>query len=96
MNTDTLQRVTFVLDRVTADRLAFVADRLGLSRSALARELMAEPMQLMHKWVSELPPNPTRADAVGMLDTIAGDFTGWLESKSAQMDLLTGPTDGNA
>lgn len=96
MNTDLLQRATFVLDRPTAERLTTIATRLGVSRSELVRDVLAEPIELMHKWVTGLPANPTQADAAAMLDQVAGDVEGWLDSKAAQFELLKVPADGNA
>lgn len=96
MNTDSLQRVTFVLDRVTAEQLSAIAQRLGVSRSSLAREVMAEPVELMHRWIASMPAEPTKADAEAMLERMAVDVEGWLDSKTAQFDLLRGPTDGTA
>lgn len=96
MNTDLLQRATFVLDRPTAERLTVIATRLGVSRSELVRDVLAEPIEMMHRWVSSLPENPTQADAAAMLDKVAGDVEGWLDSKTAQFELLKVPTNGHA
>lgn len=88
MNTDLLLRATFVLDRVTAERLTAVSDRLGVSRSALVRDMLGEPVALMHGWVTSLPLEVTPADAQALLGRIESDVEGWLDSKAAQMDLL--------
>lgn len=96
MNTDALQRVTFVLDRATADRLAVIASRLGVSRSSLAREVLEEPIQLMHRWVTALPSEPTKAEADAMLRQVADDVEAFMDSKASQLDLLKAEGGGNA
>ena len=96
MNTDLLQRTTLVLDRLTASRLDTIATRFGISRSQLVREVLLEPVELMHRWVTALPETPTREDAVARMGQVGADLESWLDSKSAQLDLLNGPTDGNA
>lgn len=96
MNTDLLQRSTFVLDRVTADRLALIAARLGVSRSALVRDVLLEPVELMHRWVTALPNEPTQDQVRALMGQIESDVEGWLDSKTAQISLLGGATDGNA
>lgn len=96
MNTDLLLRATFVLDRVTAERLTAISSRLGLSRSALVRDVLAEPVALMHTWVASLPPDDvTREDVNKLLGRIETDFAGWVDSKSAQLDLLGEVPSGN-
>ena len=60
MNTDLLQRATFVLDKPTAERLSAIAARLGVSRSELVRDVLLEPIELMHRWVTALPDKPTQ------------------------------------
>lgn len=96
MNTDLLYRATFVLDRVTADRLTAISERLGVSRSALVRDVLQEPVELMHRWVTSLPDQPTPADAHALMDRVGVDLESWLDAKSAQFDLLAEPTSGNA
>ena len=69
MNTDLLHRATFVLDRVTAERLTAISARLGVSRSALVRDVLQEPIELMHRWVTALPENPTPEGGGAVLPT---------------------------
>lgn len=95
MNTDQLARTTFVLDRVTSDRLSAIARRMGVSRSALVRDVLAEPVELMHRWVTSLPENPTAEDAERLMGSMESDLGGFLDSKSAQFDLLTRGSGGN-
>ena len=40
MNTETLARATFVLDKSTAQDLFYLSSRMGQSRSELVRELL--------------------------------------------------------
>lgn len=62
MNTANLARTTFVLDRATAEQLAYLSRRMGVSRSALVREVLAEPVATMAKLVESVPDQPTDAD----------------------------------
>lgn len=95
MNTDQLVRTTFVLDRVTSDRLTAISARLGVSRSALVRDVLQEPAELMHRWVAGLPAELTQADAVALMGRVEADLGEFLDSKAAQFDLL-GVTGGDA
>lgn len=62
MNSETLARVTFVLDRHTAEDLAYLSQRLGQSRSALVREVLTAPVAGMAEMLRAVPDNPTPAD----------------------------------
>ena len=62
MNTANLARTTFVLDRATADQLGYLSRRMGVSRSALVREVLAEPIATMAKLVEAVPDQPTPDD----------------------------------
>ena len=62
MNTETLARVTFVLDKHTAEDLAYLSLRMGQSRSALVREVLAAPVAGMAEMLRAVPDNPTPAD----------------------------------
>lgn len=96
MNTDLLQRATFVLDRPTAERLHAIAHRLGVSRSELVRDVLAEPIELMHKWLAMLPEGATPDQARAVLDRVGEDVEAWIDSKTAQLDLLNAEGGGNA
>lgn len=96
MNTDLLHRATFVLDRVTADRLTAISTRLGVSRSALVRDVLKEPIELMHRWMVALPENPTPEQADALMGQVFSEVEEWLDAKSAQLDLLAEPASGNA
>lgn len=74
MNTDKLARATFVLHRETADELGYVARRMGVSRSALARDVLTEPVAMMARWMREVPANMTAEDARHLHDRMQGDI----------------------
>ena len=63
MNSEKLARTTFVLLRETHDQLDYVAKRMGVSRSELVRDVLAEPVALMAKWCESLPEQPTTEEA---------------------------------
>jgi predicted transcriptional regulator len=96
MNTDLLHRATFVLDRATADRLTAISARLGVSRSALVRDVLQEPIELMHRWVTALPENPTAAEADELMGRVFSEAEAWLDGKAAQLDLVMEPASGHA
>lgn len=62
MNSETLARATFVLDRRTAEQLAYLSDRLGVSRSELVRSVLAEPVDQMVGLMGRVPENPSESD----------------------------------
>lgn len=62
MNSETLARVTFVLDKHTAEDLAYLSRRMGQSRSALVREVLAAPVSGMAEMLRSVPDNPSPAD----------------------------------
>lgn len=96
MNSEQLARATFVLDRATSERLTAISRRMGVSRSALVRDVLAEPVELMHRWVQSLPDNPAPEDVQGLLGRMEQDLEGFLDSKESQLDLLTAEGGGNA
>lgn len=96
MNSDLLARATFVINRDTSEQLTAVAAKLGVSRSALVRDVLAEPVELMHRWVSSLPPEPTPEAAGALLERMGVELEEWIDSKSAQLDLLGRGGNGNA
>lgn len=81
MNTDNLARSTFVLDRSTADQLAFISRRMGVSRSALVRDVLAEPVALMATWVRSLPDDPQPSDAARLEERMQLDLAGLIDRK---------------
>lgn len=80
MNTAKLARTTFVLDRETHDRLNYVARRMGVSRSTLVRDVLAEPVEMMEKWVRQVPEEQP-------LSAVASEIAQKL-GESMQMDLV--------
>ena len=82
MNTAKLARATFVLDRETRDELAFISDRLGVSQSELVRDVLAEPVAMMAKWVRSVPDKPTEADATRVGETMQGDLVDFIERRA--------------
>lgn len=96
MNADLLQRATFVLDKATAERLTAISVRMGVSRSALVRDVLLEPIELMHRWVTALPDQPTHEQVRELMGQVESEVGSWLDSKASQLDLLGGPVDGNA
>lgn len=59
MNTETLARATFVLDKSTAQDLAYVSSRMGQSRSELVREILGPPVHDLAAILRSVPDNPT-------------------------------------
>ena len=82
MNTAKLARATFVLDRETRDELAFISDRLGVSQSELVRDVLAEPVAMMAKWVRAVPDAPTADDAMRLQDAAQGDLVDFIERRA--------------
>lgn len=88
MNTAHLKRASFVLDRATAERLDFISQRMGVSRSALVRDVLAEPVAMMAGWLEGLPAEPTEADGAAFVARMAGDLDRLVERGSGQLSLL--------
>jgi hypothetical protein len=93
MNTDQLARSTFVLQRETHEQLKRISQRLGVSRSTLVRDVLAEPVALMAKWVESVPDNPTSADAQAAGDLMQGDLVDFIERHAADIAKLGGNGD---
>ena len=51
MNTETLARATFVLNKSAAEDLTYLSTRMGQSRSALVREILPAPASVV-PWVA--------------------------------------------
>lgn len=62
MNTDLLSRHTFVLDRSVGDDLVYLSARMGVSRSALVRELLTPALSDLARLLRSLPDSPSPAD----------------------------------
>jgi hypothetical protein len=96
MNTDSLARATFVLDRTTSERLGYIARRMGVSRSSLVRDVLQEPIALMAKWVESVPDEPSQDQAEALFGTMHSDLEKFIESKQQQLALVVGDVDGSA
>lgn len=62
MNTETLARTTFVLDRSTNEDLAYLSSRMGRSRSSLVREILSPAISDLAALIRQVPETPTPAD----------------------------------
>lgn len=92
MNTDNLARSTFVLSRETHEQLGYVARRMGVSRSTLVRDILAEPVAVMASWVRSVPEKPTEAEALVLLAGLKADMAEFVHEKadSVGLDLRQG------
>ena len=68
MNTETLARATFVLDKSTAQDLSYLASRMGQSRSELVREILGPTVSEMASLFRSIPDQPTEADLERLRD----------------------------
>lgn len=91
MNTEELARTTFVLQRETHEQLNYISRRMKVSRSTLVRDVLAEPVALMAKWVESLPEQPTPEDCAATIAGVQGDLVEFIERHSADLEQLTGP-----
>lgn len=85
MNTDKLARATFVLDRATHDQLDYISRRMKVSRSELVRDVLAEPVAMMAKWVQATPEEPTPADAESIAAAMQLDLVEFVERKAVEI-----------
>lgn len=65
--------------------LDFLSERLGVSRSALAAELLSEAVAEMRRVVSLIPPNPTPGDLLRM----RGESEAFIRQRIASATKLT-------
>lgn len=86
MNTDKLARATFVIDRATHDQLVYVCRRMGVSRSELVRDVLAEPVAMMAKWVRSVPDEPTEEDAARLRHGVQLDLAEFVTRKAADLE----------
>jgi hypothetical protein len=85
MNKAKLARTTFVLDRETHDQLAYISRRMKVSRSELVRDVLAEPVAMMAKWVKATPEAPTPGERETLLGEIQHDFAEFVERKAGEL-----------
>jgi predicted transcriptional regulator len=88
MNTDQLARTTFVLQRETHDQLNRISKRLGVSRSTLVRDVLAEPVALMDKWMDAVPLEPTLDDIAAAKGMLQGDLIDFIDRHAAEINEL--------
>ncbi len=74
-----------MLDRVTHDQLNYISGRMGVSRSELVRDVLAEPVALMAKWVQSVPDQPTVEDADRIGEVLQLDIADFLQQKADQV-----------
>jgi hypothetical protein len=85
MNSQKLARATIVLDRRVHEDLSYVAGRMGVSRSALVRDVLSEPVALMAKWVRSVPDDVTPAVLADLTQLMEGDITELVEAHTARV-----------
>lgn len=61
-----MAKIAMSLPPALVDDLDYLSSRLGVSRSALASELLTEPVAEIRRILSVIPPNPTPADLLRM------------------------------
>ncbi len=59
-------KIAMSMPPALVDDLDYLTGRLGVSRSALAAELLSDAVSEMRRVVSLIPPNPTPADLLRM------------------------------
>ena len=59
-------KIAMSMPPALVDDLDYLTGRMGVSRSALASELLSEAVSEMRRVVSLIPPNPTPADLLRM------------------------------
>lgn len=64
MGKDSMQRVTYTLPPEIVAGVKYLSGRLGISRSALVAQLMAESVPELVRLLEEIPENPTPGDVL--------------------------------
>jgi hypothetical protein len=90
-----MAKIAMSLPPSLVDDLNYLSDRLGVSRSALAAELLGDAVTEMRRVVSLIPPNPTPADLLRM----RGESEAFIRQRIASAsqltdDLFAGPYNG--
>lgn len=80
-----MAKVAMSLPPALVDDLDYLVARLGVSRSALAAELLSEAVAEMRRVVSLIPPNPTPADLLRM----RGESEAFVRERIANATRLT-------
>lgn len=86
MNKAKFTRATFVLARETSAQLDYISERMRVSRSELVRDVIAEPVALMAKWVKATPDAPTEEDAQAVFSTVQLDLEEFIGRKAAEIE----------
>ncbi len=87
MNREKLARTTFVLFRETHEQLGYVSRRMGVSRSELVRDVLADPVAMMAKWCESLPEHPTPEECLASGQQLQLDTVGFLRSNLPSIGL---------
>jgi hypothetical protein len=90
MNTAKLSRATFVLDRETHEELVYIAGRMGVTRSKLVREMVAEPVALMARWVRAVPEHVRPEDVAALERLVDEDLLELIEAKTRTLEAGNG------
>lgn len=80
-----MAKVAMSLPRSLVDDLDYLVARLGVSRSALASELLSDSVSEMRRILSVIPPNPTPADLLRM----RGESEAFVRERIANATRLT-------
>jgi len=80
-----MAKVAMSLPRGLVDDLDYLVTRLGVSRSALASELLSDSVAEMRRILSVIPPNPTPADLLRM----RGESEAFVRQRIANATRLT-------
>ncbi len=76
-----------MLERETHDQLNYISRRMGVSRSELVRDVLAEPVAMMAKWVRSVPDEPTPEDADKSAGLLQLDMLEFLTANVSEIGL---------
>ncbi len=85
MNSANLARTTFVLARETHEQLDFISRRMGVSRSELVRDVLAEPVALMAKWVRSVPDDLSQLEPGPLGEVMQLDMVEFIQKKADEV-----------
>lgn len=80
-----MAKVAMSLPQSLVDDLDYIGGRLGVSRSALASELLCDAAAEMRRIISVIPPSPTPADLLRM----RGESEAFVRERIAKAASLT-------
>lgn len=87
-----LRRVTFVIEAEAAEAFRYVSKRTGTSQSAIMREVVSEPIQMLAAALRGVPANPDAAQ----LDLFSAGMVRVLNESLEDARSLLGPGVGAA